>query len=101
MDRSPRRRPLPSAAPPVAAQRADNKHVRDGVDEESFVKTRSEREAMLGMPRLLLPSVQVNIRARALPPPEQNGVRYLKLPLGARWRATLCAVSCPLVSVTP
>ena len=67
----------------VAAQRADNKHVRDGIDEESFVKTRSERDATLGMPRLLLPSVQVNIRAGALPPAEQNGVRYLKLPLGA------------------
>ena len=67
----------------VAAQCADNKHVRDGVDEESFVRTRSERDATLGMPRLLLPSVQVNIRAGALPPPEQNGVRYLKLPLDA------------------
>lgn len=65
----------------VAAQRADNNHVRDGVDEESFVKTRSERDATLGMPRLLLPSVQVNIRAGALPPVEENGVRYLKLPL--------------------
>jgi len=65
----------------VAEQKADNKHVHDGVDEDAFVATRTERDATLGMPRLLLPSVQINMRGGQLPPPEDNGVRYLKLPL--------------------
>lgn len=67
----------------VAEQKANNKHVHDGVEEDAFVTTRNERDATLGMPRLLLPSVQVNMRAGKLPPPEDNGRRYLKLPLGA------------------
>jgi glyoxylase-like metal-dependent hydrolase (beta-lactamase superfamily II) len=65
----------------VAEQRADNKHVRDGIGEDEFVAMRSERDSGLEMPVLILPAVQVNIRAGALPPPEDNGVRYLKLPI--------------------
>lgn len=65
----------------IAAQRLDNIHVRDGVSEDDFVAVRTARDATLAMPALLLPSVQVNIRAGRLPEPEDNGVRYLKLPL--------------------
>lgn len=65
----------------VAEQRAHNIHVRDGISEEAFVAMRTSRDASLEMPVLILPSVQVNIRAGALPPAESNGVRYLKLPL--------------------
>lgn len=65
----------------IAAQKAGNIHVRDGVDEAAFVAVRTARDATLAMPALLLPSVQVNIRAGRLPEPEDNGVRYLKLPL--------------------
>ncbi|MDH3701666.1 MAG: MBL fold metallo-hydrolase [Alphaproteobacteria bacterium] len=67
----------------VADERAKNLHVHDGVTEEDFVKLRTERDAMLDMPRLLLPSVQVNMRGGRFPPPEDNGVSYLKLPLNA------------------
>ena len=67
----------------VAEQRAKNIHVHDGVSEEDFVKMRTERDASLSMPRLILPSVQVNMRAGELPPPEDNGQRYLKIPLNA------------------
>ena len=56
---------------------------RDGIDEASFVEMRTRRDATLEMPVLLLPSVQVNIRAGELPPPEANGVSYLKLPVNA------------------
>lgn len=65
----------------VGAQRTGNIHVRDGVDEEAFVAMRTRRDAMLTMPRLLLPSIQVNMRGGNLPEPEANGTRYLKLPL--------------------
>lgn len=65
----------------VAEQRAANVHVHDGVDEASFVAMRTVRDRSLAMPTLLLPSVQVNVRAGRLPPPEDNGVRYLKIPL--------------------
>ncbi len=65
----------------VAEQRARNIHVHDGVGEDDFVALRTARDAKLDMPRLILPSVQVNMRAGHLPPPEDNGVRYLKLPL--------------------
>jgi glyoxylase-like metal-dependent hydrolase (beta-lactamase superfamily II) len=65
----------------VAAERADNIHVRDGVSEEEFVALRTARDATLSMPRLILPSIQVNMKAGALPEPEDNGTRYLKLPL--------------------
>ncbi|MCC6926701.1 MBL fold metallo-hydrolase [Novosphingobium sp.] len=65
----------------VAAQRADNVHVHDGIGEDAFVAMREARDATLAMPRLILPSVQVNIRAGHFPEPEANGVSYLKLPL--------------------
>ncbi len=65
----------------VAAQKVGNVHIRDGIDEEAFVKMRTERDATLGMPRLILPSVQVNLRAGEMPPPEDNGVSYLKMPV--------------------
>ncbi|PNK61826.1 MBL fold metallo-hydrolase [Psychrobacter sp. FDAARGOS_221] len=65
----------------VAAQKVDNVHVRDGISEAEFVKMRTERDATLDMPRLIIPSVQVNIRAGKMPEPEDNGVRYLKVPL--------------------
>ncbi len=65
----------------IGAQKRANIHVREGVDEAAFVAMREARDATLGMPALILPAVQVNIRAGALPPPESNGVRYLKLPI--------------------
>ena len=65
----------------VAAQRAGNIHLHDGVDLDAYVAMRTARDATLAMPRLILPSIQVNIRAGQLPPPEDNGVSYLKLPL--------------------
>lgn len=65
----------------VAAQRADNLHIHDGIDEDGFVAMREARDATLAMPKLILPSVQVNIRAGHFPEPEANGVSYLKLPL--------------------
>lgn len=67
----------------VGAQKRDNKHVRDGVSEQEFVKMREERDATLAMPRLILPSIQVNIRAGKMPEPEGNGVAYLKIPLNS------------------
>jgi len=65
----------------VAKERAENKHVRDGIDEAAFIEMRTTRDAELSMPGLILPSVQVNIRGGNLPPPEDNGVSYLKMPL--------------------
>jgi glyoxylase-like metal-dependent hydrolase (beta-lactamase superfamily II) len=65
----------------VADQRAFNIHIRDSIDEDAFVALRTARDAELEMPRLILPSVQVNIRAGELPPPAANGIRYLKFPL--------------------
>ena len=65
----------------VAEQRANNLHIHDGVDEDSFVAMRLARDAALKMPALILPSVQVNMRGGELPPAEDNGVRYLKVPL--------------------
>lgn len=65
----------------IGAQKAGNIHVRESVGEDDFVAVRSARDATLAMPALLLPSVQVNIRAGRLPEPEDNGVRYLKLPI--------------------
>ncbi|ASK88902.1 MBL fold metallo-hydrolase [Sphingorhabdus sp. SMR4y] len=65
----------------VAEQRKNNIHAHDGVTEDEFVKMRTERDKTLDMPRLILPSVQVNMRAGHLPPEEDNGVRYLKVPL--------------------
>ena len=65
----------------VAEQRAHNIHIHDGVDEDAFVAMRTARDAGLAPPRLLLPAVQVNIRAGRLPPVEANGTHYLKVPL--------------------
>ncbi len=65
----------------VAEQRARNIHVRDGISEEEFVKMRTARDATLSLPRLIVPSIQVNIHAGRLPEPEENGVSYLKVPL--------------------
>lgn len=67
----------------VAEQRERNIHVHEGISEETFVKMRTTRDATLEMPVLIMPSVQVNIRAGELPPAEANGVRYLKIPLNA------------------
>lgn len=65
----------------IGAERTGNVHVHEGVDEEDFVAMRMARDLTLGMPRLILPSIQVNMRAGRLPEPEDNGTRYLKLPL--------------------
>ena len=67
----------------VAEQRASNIHVHDGVGEDEFVAMRKRRDATLEMPVLILPSVQVNIRAGDLPPKDDNGVAYLRIPLNA------------------
>ena len=65
----------------VAEQRAANIHVHEGVTEDAFVAMRHARDATLAMPVLILPAVQVNMRAGKMPPPENNGVRYLKIPI--------------------
>jgi len=67
----------------VADQRASNIHVRDGVSEDEFVTRREARDATLDAPALILPSLQVNIRAGALPPPSPAGKVFLKLPVNA------------------
>ncbi len=67
----------------VAQQRESNIHVRDGITEDEFVAMRTKRDAGLDMPVLILPAVQVNIRGGALPPPEDNGISYLKIPVNA------------------
>ena len=65
----------------VAEERALNPHVKDGITEEEFAAMREARDAKLEAPLLLMPSIQVNIRAGKLPPAEANGVRYLKIPV--------------------
>jgi glyoxylase-like metal-dependent hydrolase (beta-lactamase superfamily II) len=65
----------------VAEQRQRNIHVHDGISEAQFVEMRNQRDATLEMPVLILPAVQINIRAGELPPRESNGVSYLKIPL--------------------
>ena len=67
----------------VAEQRAKNIHVHDGISEAQFVEMRTRRDATLEMPVLILPAVQINIRAGELPPKESNGVSYVKIPLNA------------------
>lgn len=67
----------------VAEQRAKNIHLHDGVTQEQFVEMRTKRDATLEMPVLILPAVQINIRAGNLPPPESNGKSYVKIPLNA------------------
>ena len=65
----------------VAEERAKNIHVGGGKTEDEFVEMRKARDATLDMPRLILPSVQINMRAGDMPPPEDNGVRYMKIPI--------------------
>jgi glyoxylase-like metal-dependent hydrolase (beta-lactamase superfamily II) len=67
----------------VAAERAENIHVRDGISEDEFVAMREARDATLGMPNLILPSLQVNMRAGHVPPPDSRDRFFLKLPLNA------------------
>jgi glyoxylase-like metal-dependent hydrolase (beta-lactamase superfamily II) len=67
----------------VAEQRTQNIHIREGIDEDAFVQMREQRDATLDMPVLILPSVQINMRGGHLPEPENNGVRYLKIPLNS------------------
>lgn len=73
----------------VARQRTENKHLTETGSEEAFVRMRQPRDRELPMPKLILPSLQVNIRGARLPEPEANGKRYLKIPLnaldGAAW----------------
>ena len=71
----------------VADQRAHNPHVKDGMTEEGFVAFRTQRDATLAAPTLLLPSIQVNIRAGRFPEAEENGVRYLRIPVKQKSRA--------------
>lgn len=79
--------PPPSREPrwqtTVAEQRRDNIHLNDAVSAAEFVAMRTARDRTLGMPTLILPAIQINIRAGELPEPEDNGVRYLKIPLNA------------------
>ena len=65
----------------IGAERTGNIHVREGISEDEFVTMRTQRDATLAMPRLILPSVQVNMNGGRPPEPESNGTRYLKLPL--------------------
>lgn len=65
----------------IGEQRQHNIHIHEGVSESQFAQMRTERDAQLNMPTLILPSVQVNMRAGNLPPAEDNGIRYLKIPL--------------------
>ena len=74
-------RPFYSWETTIGAERESNIHIHEGIGEEQYVSMRTKRDATLGMPRLILPSVQVNMRAGRLPEPEVNGTRYLKLPL--------------------
>jgi len=67
----------------VAEQRAKNIHVHEGISQEQFVRMRTQRDATLEMPVLILPAVQINIRAGAMPPKEANGTAYVKIPLNA------------------
>ena len=67
----------------VAEQRASNVHIGGKVSRDEFVAMRERRDTELGMPKLILPSIQVNVRAGRLPEPEANGVSYLKIPLDA------------------
>ncbi len=67
----------------VEAERKANVHIHDGVSEDEFVTMRQARDKTLGMPKLILPSVQVNMRAGHMPPPDDNGTIYLKIPINA------------------
>jgi hypothetical protein len=65
----------------VADERVHNIHVHDGISEDAFVAMRTQRDATLGMPRLIMPSIQVNMRGGRLPPPETGDQRFLKVPI--------------------
>lgn len=67
----------------ILAERVGNVHFHEGVGEDEFVAMRTERDATLGMPKLILPSIQINMRGGNMPEPQENGVSYLKLPLNA------------------
>lgn len=67
----------------IADERAHNVHVRDGISEDEFVAMRTARDATLEVPVLMLPSVQFNVRAGQMPPPEDNGIIYFKIPINA------------------
>lgn len=67
----------------IGEQKRSNIHVKDGTSRDEFIRMRTERDATLDMPKLILPSVQVNMRAGDMPPPEDNGVRYMKVPINA------------------
>jgi hypothetical protein len=67
----------------VGDERHANVHVREGIAEDEFVQMRTSRDASLAMPRLLIPAVQVNMRAGQMPAAEDNGISYLKIPLNA------------------
>ena len=67
----------------VAEQRANNIHINDAVSRDAFIEMREGRDGQLGMPKLILPSLQVNLRAGRLPEPEDNDIRYMKIPLDA------------------
>tara|TARA_B100000949_G_scaffold9890_1_gene7743 strand:- start:627 stop:1043 length:417 start_codon:yes stop_codon:yes gene_type:complete len=67
----------------IGEQKAHNTHIHEGVTKAQFVKMRTERDATLDMPKLILPSVQVNMRAGEMPPAESNGMRYMKIPINA------------------
>lgn len=71
----------PAWACTVAQQRAGNIHVRDGIDEDSFYAMRTGRDSTLSLPALMLPAIQLNLRAGGLPPAQSNGIRYLQIPL--------------------
>ncbi len=73
----------PRSMTTVAEQRADNRHLHDGISRADFVRMREERDAGLDLPRLIIPAIQVNIRAGRPPRAEDNGVAYLKIPLNA------------------
>jgi len=74
----------------VREQRENNVHVKEGVSEDEFVTMREARDTKLSAPRLLLPSIQVNIRAGKFPPAEANGVRYLTIPVKLKGGAQTC-----------
>jgi len=67
----------------ISTEKAENIHFKTGTSREDFIKMRTERDVTLSMPKLIVPSVQVNMRAGEMPPPEDNGVRYMKVPINA------------------
>jgi hypothetical protein len=70
----------------VSKQRAKNPHIRDGISEDDFVRIREEKDSSLGAPKLIVPSIQVNMRAGEMPPAENNGISYLKVPISYKDR---------------